>query len=178
MSGPSYWFGAPSDDPAAGPTPVDVLEAVRRHRDAEAAMRRRTQRAARMGENDLRALRWIVAQERAGLSPNAAGLARALGMSTAASAKLVARLEAAGHLRREPHADDGRVVVLRSRPSAHARIREVLAPMHERMLRLAESLEPVERRTVVDFLDRLGAIVGEPEPPDAPFPPTPPRQDR
>lgn len=172
MSGPSYWYGAAfAVDPAAGPTPVEVLESVRRHREAEAAMRRRTQRDARMGENDLRALRWIVAQERAGLSPNAAGLARALGMSTAASAKLVARLEAAGHLRRERHPDDGRVVVLRSRPAAHARIREVLAPMHERMLRLAESLEPDERRTVVDFLDRLAAIVGEPEPP------SPPRRD-
>jgi DNA-binding MarR family transcriptional regulator len=169
MSGPYYWYGAASTvDPAAGPTPVEVLEAVRRHREAEAAMRRRTQRDARMGENDLRALRWIVAQERAGRAPNAAGLARALGMSTAASAKLVARLEAAGHLGRERHVDDGRVVVLRSRPAAHARIREVLAPMHERMLRLAESLDPDERRAVVDFLDGLAAIVGDPEPPPLP----------
>ncbi|HEX6944984.1 MAG TPA: MarR family transcriptional regulator [Casimicrobiaceae bacterium] len=164
MSAPSYWFGAASDEPAARPTPVELLDAVRRHREAEAAMRRRTQRIARMGENDLRALRWIVAQEGAGRAPSAAGLARALGMSTAASAKLVARLEAAGHVRRERHADDGRVMVLHSRPTAHARIREVLAPMHERMLRLAESLDPVERRTVVDFLDRLGAIVGDPDP--------------
>ena len=166
MSDGPYWYpSASAADPDVGPTPVELLEAVRRHREAESAMRRRTQRDARMGENDLRALRWIVAQERAGLPPNGAGLARALGMSTAASAKLVARLEAAGHLDRAPHADDRRVIVLRSRPAAHTRIREVLAPMHERMLRLAESLGPDERRTVVDFLDRLAAIVGESEPP-------------
>lgn len=166
MSDGPYWYrSAAAADPSGTPTPVDVLEAVRRHREAESAMRRRTQRDARMGENDLRALRWIVAQERAGLPPSSAGLARALDVSTAASAKLVARLEAAGHVAREPHADDRRVLVLHSRPAAHARIREVLAPMHERMLRLAEALGPDDRRTVVDFLDRLAAIVGEPGPP-------------
>lgn len=164
MSG-SYWHGPGS---GADPAALDVLEAIRRHREAETAMRSRTRREARMGESDFRALRWIVRQERMGVPPSSAELARELGVSSAAAAKLVARLAAAGHLARERHPGDRRVVLLRTRPEAHGRLREVLAPLHERMLRLAESLEPGERRTVVDFLDRLTGIMGESEPAGTP----------
>ena len=161
----SYWYRSGAGvDPAA----LDLLEAIRRHREAETAMRSRTRREARMGESDFRALRWIVRRERSGVPPSSAELARELGVSSAAAAKLVARLEAAGHLDRERHPGDRRVALLRARPEAHERLREVLAPLHERMLRLAESLEPGERRTVVDFLDRLTVVMGESEPAGTP----------
>lgn len=163
MSG-SYWHPPESADPAA----LEVLEAVRRHREAETAMRRRARHAARMGDSDFRALRWIVRRERMGAPPSSAELARELGVSSAAAAKLVARLEAAGHLDRERHPGDRRVMLLRTRPEAHEHIREMLGPLHERMLRLAESLGPGERRTVVDFLDRLAIVMAESDPAGTP----------
>lgn len=156
-SGEGYWYHR------TDPTVLAVLEAVRRHRDAEAVMRRRTRDDMDMGDTDLAALRWIIREERAGRDATSAALARELAITTAASAKLVGRLVASGTLERLPHPSDRRVVLLRTRPGAHERIRRTMGPMHEQMLRLAASLAPAERGVVVDFLDRLADIVqGDP----------------
>lgn len=150
-----YWYDG------ADPTTLDVLGAVRRHRAAEALMRRRVRDDMDMGDTDAAALRWIIREERAGRDATSAALARELGVSTAAVTKLVGRLVASGYLDRSRHPSDRRVVLLRTRPGAHERLRRTLGPMHERMLQLAVSLTPAERAVVVDFLDRLAGIVVE-----------------
>ncbi len=150
-----YWYDR------ADPSTLDVLEAVRRHREAEALMRRRMRDDMDMGDTDVAALRWIIRQERAGRDATSAALARELGITTAAVTKLVGRLVASGHLERSQHPSDRRVMLLRARPGAHERLRRTLGPMHERMLQLAVSLTPVERAIVIDFLDRLAGIVVE-----------------
>lgn len=150
-----YWYDR------TDPSTLDVLEAVRRHRDAEALMRRRMRDDMDMGDTDVAALRWIIREERAGRDATSAALARELGITTAAVTKLVGRLVASGYLDRTRHPSDRRVMLLGTRPGAHERLRRTLGPMHERMLQLAVSLTPAERATVVDFLDRLAGIVVE-----------------
>lgn len=157
-NGDGYWYHH------VDPTVLAVLEAVRRHRDAEAVMRRRARDDMDMGETDVAALRWIIREERAGRDATSAALARELAITTAAATKLVGRLVASGTLGRTRHPSDRRIVLLSTRPGAHERIRRAMGPMHEQMLQLAASLAPAERATVVDFLDRLAGIVaGGPE---------------
>ncbi len=150
-----YWYGP------AEPSAVAVLESVRRHRAAEAAMRRRIRDDMDMGDTDLAALRWIIEHERSDLPATSAGLARALGISTAATVKVVSRLSADGYVARTSHPSDRRSLLLSTLPGAHERLRRALGPMHQRMLRLAEALEPDERDVVIRFLDQLAAILDE-----------------
>lgn len=124
-------------------------------------MRRRMRDDMDMGDTDLAALRWIIEQEKAGRPATSAGLSRALVISTAATVKVVGRLIGGGYVARTSHPSDRRSLLLSTLPGAHERLRRALGPMHQRMLRLAESLEPGERDVVIDFLDRLSAILEE-----------------
>lgn len=124
-------------------------------------MRRRIRDDMDMGDTDLAALRWIIEQERAGRSATSAGLSRALVISTAATVKLVGRLTDDGYIARTGHPSDRRSLLLSTLPGAHERLRRALGPMHQRMLQLAESLEPDERDVIIHFLDRLVEILDE-----------------
>ncbi|WP_173921561.1 MarR family winged helix-turn-helix transcriptional regulator [Agromyces sp. Marseille-P2726] len=150
-----YWYDA------VEPSALALLESVRRHRAAEAAMRRRIRDDMDMGDTDLAALRWIIENERAGRAATSAGMSRALGITTAATVKVVGRLVAEGYIARSNHPSDRRALLLSTLPGAHERLRRALGPMHERMLRLAESLEPRDREVVIRFLERLAAILDE-----------------
>ena len=156
-----YWYGAADESALA------VLEAVRRHRAAEVAMRRRMREDMDMGDTDLAALRWIIRQERDGRAATSAGLARELGITTAATVKVVGRLTGGGYIERTRHPTDRRVLLLGTLPGAHERVRRALGKMHERMLQLANSFEPVERDVIVRFLDGLVEVI-ETAPADRP----------
>ena len=148
-----YWYGRVDE------SALEVLEAVRRHRAAEALMRRRMREDMDMGDTDLAALRWIIREERDRRPATSAGLARALGITTAATVKVVARLIEGGYIERTRHPSDRRVLLLGTLPGAHERVRKALGPMHERMLRLASSFDHVEREVIVRFLDGLVEVV-------------------
>lgn len=148
-----YWYGRVDE------SVLEVLGAVRRHRAAEFAMRRRMRDDMDMGDTDLAALRWIIREERERRPATSAGLSRALGITTAATVKLVARLTGGGYVERTRHPSDRRVLLLGTLPGAHERVRRALGPMHERMLRLAASFDPAEREVIVSFLDGLVEII-------------------
>jgi len=148
-----YWYRR-ADESA-----LEVLEAVRRHRAAEALMRRRMREDMDMGDTDLAALRWLIHEEREGRAATSASLARTLGITTAATVKVVARLVDGGYISRTRHPTDRRVLLLGTLPAAHERVRRALGAMHERMLRLATSFDPAERAVVVRFLDGLVEII-------------------
>jgi DNA-binding MarR family transcriptional regulator len=152
-----YWFRS------ADASTVQLLEAVRRHRAAEAEMRRRLRADMDMGDTDVAALRWVIGEERAGRAPTSAGLARELGITTAATVKLVGRLGASGDLTRVPHPTDRRVLLLRTLPAAHERIRRTLGRMHERVRRVAEAFDPSEHEVIIRFLDGMAHAVAPPE---------------
>ncbi len=152
-SGHSYWYDG------VDASELQVLEAVRRHRDAEAAMRRRARDDMDMGDTDLAALRWLIREELAERPATSAGLARSLGISTAATVKVVVRLVTGGYVERSPHPTDRRVLLLRTLPGAHDRIHRTLGRMHEQMLRLAAGMTETERTAVIAFLDALTEII-------------------
>lgn len=165
---------APVGTASAGSAPVsavDVLRAVRRFRAADVAMRIRARSNMEMNDSDLVALRHLIAAEERSESIGPKDLSVFLGISSAATAKLLSRLEAAGRLRREPHPSDRRAQVLHATRRAHDEIRRALGAAHQRMLAAAERLTAPQQRAVVSFLDELSGAMDEPAEPAEPAEP-------
>jgi DNA-binding MarR family transcriptional regulator len=148
--GAGYWY---ADQANMGS--VDVLNALRVYRAAEAEMRRRTRDSMGMNETDLLAIRYAMRAYKAGHCISPKDLSRLLNISTASTTGLVDRLVASGHLTRRPHPTDRRSVEIVPTESADAEVRETLGEMHKRMLEVAESLTPEEALHVTRFLQRM-----------------------
>ena len=140
-----------------------VLEALRRFRAADSAMRHRTQAEMDMNATDLLAIRHLIAEEARGAAVGPTDLSKVLGISSAATAKLLSRLTGSGHIRREPHPSDRRAQVLHATPGAHQEVRATLSAMHGRMLDVAEGLTAAQQKAVIHFLDTLSVALSAPE---------------
>ncbi len=154
-SATQYWY--PGDAESQGP--VDVLQAMRRYRTAETAMRLRTRQEMRMGENDIAAVRHVIRGRQTGRYISPKDLADLLDISSASTTTLIDRLEKSGHIERQPHPTDRRALILMPTASADDDVRAALAESHQRMLAVAESLSPEDRGVVIAFLDRMAAAV-------------------
>ncbi|MCD1144916.1 MarR family transcriptional regulator [Kocuria sp. LUK] len=148
-----YWYG--TDRPGA----VEVLEALRRYRTAEQAVRRRTRESMGMGEKDVQALRHLMEADRAGEPLTPRMLATKLGISSASTTALLDRLARSGHVARRPHPTDRRSLVIVATHEADCEIRATLGRMHERMHAAAARLSPEQAATVVAFLHEMSAAV-------------------
>ncbi len=145
-----YWY-----DDADGA--VQVLNALRELQAADEEMRLRSSRDMGLNRTDMRALRFVIAQEAAGEQVTAQALAAELGISTASVTKLLDRITRAGYLERRPHPTDRRSVVVRTTPRAHGDVRKQLGPTHERMLAIAEAVPAQSREHVATFLRSMAA---------------------
>jgi DNA-binding MarR family transcriptional regulator len=149
-----YWYAA--DRTRRG---VAVLDALRDYRASEAAMRRRTRAAMRMGETDLLAIRFLLKQQGLGVSVSPKDLAAQLGISSASTTVLIDRLVRSGHVERRPHPTDRRALVIVPTIASDSEVRATLGDMHRRMMEVAESLSAEEAATVLEFLDRMREAV-------------------
>ena len=152
----SYWYDEDAQDVERA---VEVLRALRRFKAADSAMRAKTQADMDMNETDLLALRYLIAAEAREHPVGPKELAQSLSISSAATAKLLARLTRSGHIVREPHPTDRRAQILHPSPDAHHEVRKTLGDMHERMLFVAQSYAPAEQRVIISFLDALSDAV-------------------
>jgi DNA-binding MarR family transcriptional regulator len=166
-----YWYAG--DGTRRG---VAVLNALRDYRAAEAAMRRRTRSAMRMGETDLLAIRFLLKAQSAGRIVSPKDLAAHLSISTASTTVLIDRLVRSGHVERRPHPTDRRALVVAPTIDSDDEVRATLGDMHRRMIEVAESLTAEQAATVLGFLDRMReAVDSVPRPAattDAPAPAT------
>jgi DNA-binding MarR family transcriptional regulator len=144
------------------PSAVNVLRAVRRFRAADVAMRIRARANMELNDTDMVALRHLIAAEERSEPIGPKDLSVLLGITSAATAKLLTRLEASGRLHREPHPTDRRAQILYATRRAHDEIQRVLGAAHQRMLAAAEKLTTAEQLAVVRFLDELSGAMDEP----------------
>jgi DNA-binding MarR family transcriptional regulator len=79
-------------------------------------------------------------------------LARALGVTSAASSGVVDRLVARGHAQRRPHAEDGRRTQVVITESGRLEVFTRLAPMFAALSELDSSLSAAERGLVARYL--------------------------
>jgi len=155
-----FWYPGQSSAPSRA---VEVLRAVRRFRAADAAMRTRARSDMDLNGTDLLAVRHLIAADERREPVGPKMLSSYLGISSAATAKLLSRLEGSGRIRREPHPRDRRAQVLHATGAAHEEIRRVLGAAHARMLAAAQRLSAPEQAAVVRFLDELSGAMDEPE---------------
>ncbi|MFZ7086491.1 MarR family winged helix-turn-helix transcriptional regulator [Curtobacterium sp. RRHDQ10] len=149
-----YWYPGTAEHSG-----VDVLNALRRYRAAETAMRRRTRDSMGMGETDLLAVRFLLQAQKADRSVSPKDLAAHLRISSASTTILIDRLVKSGHVRRDPHPTDRRALVITPTSDTDAEVRATLGRMHSRMMEIAESLSPAEAATVTRFLDGVREAV-------------------
>jgi DNA-binding MarR family transcriptional regulator len=154
-TGVGYWYGEEERTRRA----VAVLNAMRRYRSAEAAMRRRTRSAMGMGETDLLAVQFLLQAQRAGKQISPKDLAAELGISSASTTILIDRLVKSGHVERQPHPTDRRALVIVPTLSSDEEVRATLGAMHSRMLEVTESLSAEDAATIAGFLERMSAAV-------------------
>ncbi|GAA3883752.1 MarR family transcriptional regulator [Leifsonia kafniensis] len=156
----SYWFEDDADDVSRA---ILVLQSLRRFKAADTAMRHHTQSEMDMNETDLLALRYLIAAESRGDDVGPKELAVALEISTAATAKVLARLVKSGHIRRETHPTDRRSQLLYATPDAQSEVRKTLGAMHERMLSVAQDFSAGEQQAIIRFLDNMSSSVHSPD---------------
>lgn len=150
-----YWYAG--SDSQIGP--IQVLNLLRRYREAEGRMRARTREAMRMGETDLLALRFLIRAKQAGTVVRQKDLAQTLAITNASASSLVDRLVRDGYARRVAHPDDRRSVAVETTQHSDAEVRSTLGRMHTRMIDTAESLDPAELAAVAKFLTGLTEAV-------------------
>ncbi|MBX3091768.1 MAG: MarR family transcriptional regulator [Cryobacterium sp.] len=143
---------------------VAVLAAVRKWREAEQRMSDESRHDMKLGDNDMKAMRFIIVSTNQGKSVTPGMIADHLGISTASTTKLLDRLEIAGHVTRAPHPTDRRAVVITVNPAAHAEVQEKVGRMHARRFQVAAALSASDKRIVIRFLDDLSATAAAPDP--------------
>ncbi|SMY13042.1 MarR family winged helix-turn-helix transcriptional regulator [Brevibacterium jeotgali] len=150
-----YWF-ADSDTDASS---VEVLNLLRRYREAETAMRARVREDMGMGERDILALRFLLEARATGTVLRQKDIADKLDITTASASNLIDRLVRDGYAQRTPHPADRRSVAVEATDDGDREVRETLRRMHDRMYAATTAMDAQERAVVAVFLRRMIASV-------------------
>lgn len=134
---------------------VAVLEAMSGWRELERAMSEHARRYMHLGETDMRALRFLMAAQRNGIVATPTSIAAHLGISPAAATKLIDRLEAGGHIRRQADADDRRRTSIEVTDSTKTSARASVGRSHARRFDAVASLTAADRTAVLRFFNAL-----------------------
>ncbi|WP_350348154.1 MarR family transcriptional regulator [Agromyces sp. G08B096] len=146
---------------------VRVMESLRRWHEAAARMSAASERYMKLNHTDMRAIRFLVAARNQGRIATPGALAEYLGISSAATTKLLDRLERGGHVARAAHPTDRRALAITVTEHTRRDARETVGRQHARRFAVAAALTPEEREVVVRFLDALAAT-GDDDPSDEP----------
>lgn len=134
---------------------VAVLDALRDWREAESRLSEASRGYMKLGDSDMRALRYVIVVTDRGDIATARGIAEHLGITSAATTKLLDRLERGGHIRRLPHPTDRRSVSIVIVDETRRAAQDTVGREHARRFRVAVALAPEERDAVIRFLREL-----------------------
>ena len=90
-------------------------------------------------------------------------VARAVGMSTAATAQVLKRLDAGGHLQRAQHPSDGRKVVISAAERTAAEAERCVEPVIAAVGRLLSGATPEDLDRIAWFLGAMADLYGAAE---------------
>jgi DNA-binding MarR family transcriptional regulator len=129
-----------------------VMEALGELRDAEQRLSQASRRYMQLNETDMRALHYLIVCANRALVATPSGIAHHLGVSTAATTKLLDRLEKGGHIRRSPHPTDRRALAITITPETRNAAMETVGRQQAKRFYAAARLTPAQRETVIGFL--------------------------
>ena len=127
--------------------PSGSLDALQELVDVAARVPHEVARKAGLSTSELHSLRHLMDTPMGPVE-----LARALGVTSAASSGVVDRLVARGHATRRPHHDDGRRTEVVITQSGRVEVFAMLAPMFAGLAQLDSSLSDDERVVVERYL--------------------------
>lgn len=134
---------------------VRVLEGLRKWRESEHRQSEASRRYMKLGETDMRALRFIIATGNQGRTVTPGAIAAHLGISSASTTKMLDRLARDGHVRRLPHRTDRRSLVIEVTEETRRVALRLVGRTHARRFEAAARLSPAEREIVTRFLADL-----------------------
>ena len=156
-----FWY----DDSEESASAVDVLNLMRRYREAETTMRTRVRADMDMGEKDILALRYLISADGKGTMLRQKDVASMLGITNASTSILVDRLVRDGYAERVPHPEDRRSVAVVPTEDGKHEVRATLKDMHGRMMSVVNDMTAAERDVVATFLRRMIEGVARPAEP-------------
>lgn len=136
---------------------VEVMEAMRRWRTIERKLNDASRKYMQLGENDMRAVRYMIAMQRHGTLATPSDVARHLGITTASVSKMLDRLVAGNHIERLPHPQDRRSTALQVTEETQAIARQSVGHNHALRFHAIGELSPEERAAVIKFFDAFSA---------------------
>jgi DNA-binding MarR family transcriptional regulator len=129
-----------------------VMGALGELRDAEQKLSLASRRYMRLNETDMRALHYLIVCANRSLVATPGGIAHHLGVSTAATTKLLDRLEKGGHITRAPHPTDRRALHISITPETRLAAMETVGRQQAKRFYSAARLSSAERDVVIRFL--------------------------
>lgn len=137
---------------------IDLFDALRGWHRASETQSEASRRYMKLSENDMRAIRFIMATTREQRIVTSTMLAEHLGITGPSVTKMLDRLERGGHIRREPHPTDRRALSLVVSDSTQQTANATVGRYHMRRFAVACEMSSEERRTVTAFLRRLAEL--------------------
>lgn len=147
---------------------TDLFHALRRWHRTSAAHSEASRRYMKLGENDMRAIRYVMSSSRDGAIVTSTMIAEHLGITGPSVTKLLDRLEHAGHIRRERHPRDRRSLSIVVTDETRAQATASVGADHARRYAVAAALSPEERRAATKFLSLLADLPVAEHPAHAP----------
>lgn len=129
-----------------------LMGAIGELRDAEQRLSLASRRYMQLNETDMRALHYLIVCSNREVIATPGGIAQHLGISTAATTKLLDRLEKGKHIHRAPHPTDRRALAITiSAETRHAAM-ETVGRQQAKRFYSAARLTSEEREVVIRFL--------------------------
>ncbi|WP_336501966.1 MarR family winged helix-turn-helix transcriptional regulator [Microbacterium paraoxydans] len=129
-----------------------LMEALGGLREAEQRLSQASRRYMQLNETDMRALHYLIVCDNRAVVATPSGIAHHLGVSTAATTKLLDRLEKGGHIRRAPHPTDRRALAITITPETRHAAMETVGRQQAKRFYAAARLSAAEREVVIRFL--------------------------
>lgn len=132
-----------------------IMTALGRLRDVEQQLSDASQRYMRLGRTDMRALHFLIVARNTGEVVTPGAISQHLGISSASTTKLLDRLEAGGHVTREPHPSDRRALAISITEETFEAANATVGRQQAKRFHAAARLTSEERAAVTRFLNDM-----------------------
>lgn len=129
-----------------------LMNAMGQLRTVERSLAQASENYMKLGQNDMRALQFVIAQSNQGIDVSPSALATHLGITTASTTKLLDRLERRGHISRHPNPSDRRGLTVTVTPETRAAALSTVGRIQVARIPPVLALTSAERETVISFL--------------------------
>ncbi len=132
-----------------------LMNSMANLRRAEEELSKASQKFMELSEAEMRAIHYLIVagnQEQV-VTPGA--IAQHLGITSAATTKLLDRLERGHHIVRHAHPTDRRALSITVTAGTHAVARDTVGRSHATRFTVAAALDPSEREVIIGFLNEV-----------------------